>query len=251
MLGTTTMTRVGRIGAGALAAGALVAGSAVPGAEAIAPAASTAAGDVRTTVAYVVDGDTIHARIGGKVEKIRVIGVDTPELAKRQCYATQAKAATTQLVYRKTVVLRADRTQPNRDVHGRLLRHVILTDGTKLGQRLISNGFGRELTVGKPYIGQPTYRKDQARAKAKKRGLWKACGSPAPVLTRPKPAPKPAPKPVAGCTIKGNIANDGEKIYHKPGQRYYNATKIDRSKGERMFCSEAEARRAGWRPAKV
>jgi hypothetical protein len=53
------------------------------------------------------------------------------------------------------------------------------------------------------------------------------------------------------CNIKGNINTRGEKIYHVPGQRYYSATKISASHGERWFCSEQEARAAGWRRSKV
>lgn len=55
----------------------------------------------------------------------------------------------------------------------------------------------------------------------------------------------------AGCVIKGNISKSGERIYHVPGQRYYDVTVISPERGERWFCSEAEARRAGWRKAKV
>lgn len=58
---------------------------------------------------------------------------------------------------------------------------------------------------------------------------------------------------VAGhdCNIKGNISyTTGEAIYHIPGQDYYDATVISSSRGERWFCSEAEARQAGWRKAK-
>jgi hypothetical protein len=55
-----------------------------------------------------------------------------------------------------------------------------------------------------------------------------------------------------GCTIKGNISMaTGERIYHVPGQKYYSATIVTPSKGERWFCSEAEARAAGWRRSKV
>lgn len=53
------------------------------------------------------------------------------------------------------------------------------------------------------------------------------------------------------CVIKGNINSKGEHIYHVPGARYYDETKIDESKGERWFCSESEAQDAGWRKAKV
>ena len=54
-----------------------------------------------------------------------------------------------------------------------------------------------------------------------------------------------------GCAIKGNISFSGERIYHVPGQRYYNATVINGRRGERWFCTEQEAVRAGWRKAKV
>jgi hypothetical protein len=52
------------------------------------------------------------------------------------------------------------------------------------------------------------------------------------------------------CLIKGNISiGSGERIYHVPGQHYYAATKVSPQYGERWFCSESEARAAGWRKA--
>jgi hypothetical protein len=53
------------------------------------------------------------------------------------------------------------------------------------------------------------------------------------------------------CNIKGNVSTRGEKIYHVPGQKYYNETRISASHGERWFCSEEEARAAGWRRSRV
>jgi len=52
------------------------------------------------------------------------------------------------------------------------------------------------------------------------------------------------------CNIKGNVNTQGERIYHVPGQKYYNDTRISASHGERWFCSEAEARAAGWRKSR-
>lgn len=52
------------------------------------------------------------------------------------------------------------------------------------------------------------------------------------------------------CNIKGNISiNSGERIYHVKGQEFYRATKISPQYGERWFCSEEDARTAGWRKA--
>ena len=57
--------------------------------------------------------------------------------------------------------------------------------------------------------------------------------------------------PGSGCEIKGNVSiESGERIYHVPGQEYYSETNIAAEWGERWFCSEAEARNAGWRKSK-
>ncbi len=70
--------------------------------------------------------------------------------------------------------------------------------------------------------------------------------------TTVRPAPVATSTTATGaCNIKGNISNEGEKIYHVPGQRYYNVTKISVSKGERWFCNEAQAVATGWRKALI
>jgi len=51
-----------------------------------------------------------------------------------------------------------------------------------------------------------------------------------------------------GCPIKGNISRRG-RLYHTPWSPWYDRTRISKARGERWFCSEAEARAAGWRPA--
>jgi hypothetical protein len=60
------------------------------------------------------------------------------------------------------------------------------------------------------------------------------------------------PLGLAGCQIKGNVSiNSGARIYHVPGQRHYDETIIRLEYGERWFCSEQEARAAGWRRSGV
>ena len=57
--------------------------------------------------------------------------------------------------------------------------------------------------------------------------------------------------PIIGCGIKGNLNyNTGERIYHVRGQEYHWQTRINWLKGERWFCSEEDARKAGWRKAR-
>ena len=49
------------------------------------------------------------------------------------------------------------------------------------------------------------------------------------------------------CNIKGNISAGGERIYHQLGSRDYERIRINDRADERMFCSEDEAKAAGWR----
>jgi hypothetical protein len=91
-------------------------------------------------------------------------------------------------------------------------------------------------------------RQAQLEAMNAGRGLWRA--------TEPESTPS-AQECGDGCTtypdfcappIKGNISyNSGARIYHMPGQQYYDQTQISPSSGERWFCTENEAQRAGWR----
>ncbi len=90
------------------------------------------------------------------------------------------------------------------------------------------------------------YVDDEAEAQAPRRGIW--------ATEFVKPWEWRRGKRIAAndnapdqCRIKGNISRSGERIYHVPGGQYYDRTKIDPSKGERWFCSEAEATVAGWR----
>jgi hypothetical protein len=71
-----------------------------------------------------------------------------------------------------------------------------------------------------------------------------------------KPVPKsgnllageaPKGRPVPTCAINGNINAHGERIYHLPGSRNYTRVAMNDS-DERWFCSEPEAKAAGWRP---
>jgi micrococcal nuclease len=89
---------------------------------------------------------------------------------------------------------------------------------------------------------QDLFDKAEKEAGEANRGLWGSCGLVAGTNTT---------APATDCVIKGNISSSGEKIYHLPGQRYYNQTVISESKGERWFCTEEEAQKAGWRKSKV
>lgn len=204
-------------------------------------------------VVGISDGDTIKVRIAGRTERVRVIGIDAPELSEGQCYAQQAASKMQSLAQGRSVRLEADPTQADRDRHDRLLRHVFLADGRSVAEELIAGGFGREYTYAADYRYQERHRAAERAARSVRKGLWgSAC-------TRPPVADAPArvmaDPPASGestgrCDIKGNINGDGEKIYHVPGARSYDKTKISPGKGERMFCSISDAEAAGWRAAR-
>lgn len=197
----------------------------------------------------VSDGDTIKVRLKGRTERVRLIGIDTPELgrdgAADQCHAREAKRQMKKLVQGKRVRLKRDSTQANRDKYGRLLRYVYTAKGRRdVGKVLINRGHGREYTYrNRKYKHRSSYRAAERRARKAGRGLWSSCDDDS--------SDDGSTTPPGACVIKGNIASSGEKIYHVPGQQHYDETVVTTSKGERWFCTETEAVEAGWRRSKV
>ena len=206
-------------------------------------------------VVSITDGDTIRVNIDGVEEKIRLIGIDTPELNPLECFGHESTAFATSLLQGQTVALEADSSQEDRDRYGRLLRYVFLPDGTNVNGALIRDGYGFEYTYDKPYLYRGDFVADEQAARSAGAGLWSAstCNG-RPTSTTAGAAPLPTSTSVAAqdvpvdCPIKGNITAKGEKIYHLPGDPSYDETRITESKGENYFCSVAEAEAQGWRP---
>lgn len=132
---------------------------------------------VTTKVLHVEDGDTFEVRIAGKTERIRMVGIDTPETVDPrkpiQCYGPEASDHTKQVLADQMVTLTSDTVSGDRDIYGRLLRYVTLADGSDYGQALLSEGYAREYDYkGQRYSKRSVYRAAQTEAKAAKRGLW-------------------------------------------------------------------------------
>jgi endonuclease YncB( thermonuclease family) len=133
----------------------------------------------RGTVTYVGDGDTVDVRLAnGKRERVRVLGIDTPE--RGACHFRQASAQARRLALGKRVVLRGDATQDTRDRYGRLLAYVWLPGGKDLGYRLVRDGFARVYVFERPFRRVSAYRRAERVAQRASRGLWKACGDAGP-----------------------------------------------------------------------
>lgn len=142
------------------------------------------AGDVfsRTyTVQSVIDGDTLIIKTEDGEEKVRLIGIDTPEVDPNkggpECYGKEATKRTTELAYGQNVKIETDSSQGNRDKYDRLLAYVRLSDDSILNETLIKEGYAREYTFNQPYRYQREFKAAQIKARDEKHGLWDACSS--------------------------------------------------------------------------
>ena len=128
----------------------------------------------------VVDGDTVHVRLGGREESVRYIGIDTPESVRPgapvECFAKRASAFNERLVggERVRLVLDAD----PRDRYGRLLAYLYRTrDGLFVNAALVRGGYAQTLTIPPNVAHAGELRRLAAAARRAGRGLWSACRS--------------------------------------------------------------------------
>lgn len=138
--------------------------------------ATESVGTNSAKVLRVVDGDTIDVLVNGKRERVRILGINTPETVDPrkpvQCFGRQASAKAKSILNNQTVGLESDPTQSDRDKYGRLLRYVFLSDGTDFGLTMIQMGFAYEYTYDLPYKKQTVYKAAQKEAEEKSLGLW-------------------------------------------------------------------------------
>ena len=193
--------------------------------------------------ASVIDGDTF------KINKfpIRLHGIDAPE-TDQSCHDQDGKPyrcgelAKTQMVKYtkgKTVTCNINR----RDRYKRLIG-VCYAGNQDLNGLLVSDGLALAYRqYSKKYIEAENI------AKLNKVGLWQGSFVKPWDWRKGKRLVKESTKHSGKCMIKGNISSSG-KIYHTPSSPWYKRTKINTGKGERWFCSEEDAKAAGWRPPK-
>ena len=203
--------------------------------------------------ATVTDGDTIV--IGGV--RIRLEGIDAPESgqtcedAAGRLYPCGGRAANAldALIGRGTVACQRNDT----DRYGRMVATCeMLATAESLNARMVRQGWAMA------YRRYSTaYVPEEEAARAGRQGLWQGkfvapwdyragtrlSRGEATAATEQTSMPTEGEGP---CLIKGNITESGH-IYHLPGSKWYDKTRIDTGHGERWFCSEDEARAAGWR----
>ena len=199
--------------------------------------------------AEVTDGDSFE--IGAT--RVRLFGVDAPE-GRQSCTREGRDWACGNEAARKLKSLIGDRTVTctRRDVddYGRIVA-VCRSGAVDLGAEMARSGLA---VAYRRYSND--YVDEENEARAAHRGVWagefarpedyRHDERDAAPQTRSTPAPQQR-SPRDGCDIKGNINSADERIYHVPGTSSYENTVVDESKGERWFCTESEAKAAGWR----
>ena len=148
---------------------------------------SRSAADGLAIVTDVVDGDTIDVEIAGRDERVRLIGIDTPETKKPntpvECYGPEASAFTASLLPVGSTV-RIERDVVGRDDYGRLLGyvHLVATDAADepavfVNLEIVEQGFARPLTIEPNSTFARDFAAAAGRAERADRGLWAACSS--------------------------------------------------------------------------
>lgn len=128
-------------------------------------------------VTHFVDGDTVQVTMNGTLETVRFIGIDTPETHKPntpvQCYGPAAAAYTKSRIGSQRIRLVSDSLTTNRDRYNRLLRYVVLEDGTYLNLELIQKGYA--FAYAFPFSRLNEFSTAMQHAQENKAGLWGSC----------------------------------------------------------------------------
>ena len=196
-----------------------------------------------TGTARIIDGDTLE--VNGA--RVRLHGIDAPETAQNcrsgarvwSCGREVTRALSRRIGSRPVACKELDR-----DRYGRVVA-VCSVGGEDLNGWMVAEGWAfayRKYSM--------RYLAEEMAAKVAKRGVWRGDVVAPWDWRRGKrlaATGTTVKRGGGGCSIKGNVSKGGKRIYHVPGGRFYDQTRIDTSRGERWFCSEAEARAAGWR----
>ena len=131
------------------------------------------------TLEWVIDGDTIDVLVDGREERVRLLGIDTPETKVEgqppECYGPEAAAFTASLLPVGTA-LRLERDVVGRDDYGRLLAYVYRAeDGLLVNEALLREGYAQPLTIAPNGALAERFVDAAVAAEAAGVGLWAAC----------------------------------------------------------------------------
>ena len=133
-------------------------------------------------VERIIDGDTLIARIAGRSETVRLIGVDAPESVAPtrpvQCFGEEASRFLSTVLPAGTEITLV-RDVEVRDIYDRLLGYVVRSrDGLFVNLELVAAGYAAVLVFPPNDLYADVFDRAEAEAVAAGRGLWRACGGP-------------------------------------------------------------------------
>lgn len=130
------------------------------------------------TVIRVVDGDTLVVDLNGQEERVRLIGVDTPETVHPsmpvECFGPEASSRLEDLTP-PGATLRLERDEELRDHYGRILAYAHTSEGTFVNRQLVEEGYGEAMEIPPNTALTRTMREAETRARSVGAGLWTAC----------------------------------------------------------------------------
>lgn len=133
---------------------------------------------VKAKLDRVVDGDTLVVFLDSKKERLRLIGINSPESTTEhreiECFGNESSSYVKSLLEKGDLLyLEFDPVAGKRDSYNRLLAHVYLEDETLLAEKIISEGYAYEYSYrGQNYLYKSRYKSAQKNAKEKELGLW-------------------------------------------------------------------------------
>ncbi len=158
------------------------------------------------TVTNVVNGELVEVSLPGGATRVRLIGIDAPEVVGPgelfQCYGAEATSRAVELLAGQPVRLELDTSQGERDAAGNLLAYAWLRDGSMYNARMIAEGFALEQSGAAAYRYQGQFKDAEQQARSQQVGLWQpnscagATGGPA-AVAQPQPTATSTPAPTA------------------------------------------------------
>ena len=194
----------------------------------------------------VIDGDTVE--IDGHA--VQLYGIDAPELGQYceragDLWACGSEAA---LFLKNTVQFEGPPVEcspwgeaPADDRSSEIMIGVCQVGPKVVGLTMVQNGYAAALPDS-----FPDYKEAEEQARQAKLGIWRGDFVPPWQWREGKGAEARSSDWVRSCNVKGTLGPAGERVYYVPTDQGYDEVAIDPARGERSFCSDEEARAAGW-----
>lgn len=200
----------------------------------------------------VIDGDTLQV----DEHTVQLYGIDAPELGQYcqrgdDLWACGLEAA---LFLQKTVNFEGPPMEcapwdekAAAETGGELVIGVCQIGPKQVGLTMVRNGYAVALPES-----FPDYKEAEEQARQARLGVWQSDFVPPWQWREGKGPDVRSSDWVRSCNIKGALGPADEPIYYVPTDKEYESVAIDPTRGERMFCSDEEARAAGWtRPSET